>query len=129
MPAFNPNDGPIGPDSNLSFWVGGLLMGTPLAAFTAALAAIGSRYVSTARPSARIRAAWAAAVAAAVAVDLLFIGTFMAPGKLFGMAPGQVNWGLLVLSALFAATGVAMMAILIAARLRLRATAGAGLGG
>jgi hypothetical protein len=70
-----------------------------------------------------------AAVAAAIAVDLLFIGTFMAPGKLFGMAPGQVNRGLLVLSALFAATGVAMMATLIAARIRVKASAGARLRG
>lgn len=26
VPAFNPNDGPIGPDSNLDFWLGAALM-------------------------------------------------------------------------------------------------------
>jgi hypothetical protein len=129
VPAFNPNDGPIGPDSNLSFWVGGCAMGLPLAAFTVALAAIGSRHVSKDGRSARVRTAWVVAVAAAVVLEAVFIGTFMAPGKLFGIAPGQANWALLVLAALFVAVGGAKLTILFAAGFRPRAGAGAGLRG
>jgi hypothetical protein len=128
VPAFNPDDGPIGPNANLSFWVGGFLMGVPLAGLSAALASVGLGYVWRVGSAPRIRAAWISAVCAAVAVEVVFIGTFMAPGMLFGMTPGQVNWGLLGLSALFAATGAAMTIILTTAHARLRADAGVGAG-
>ncbi|HEX9033388.1 MAG TPA: hypothetical protein VF834_16230 [Streptosporangiaceae bacterium] len=123
VPAVTPNDGPIGTDSNLSFWVGGFLMGLPLAGFSAALAAIGSGYLSSVRSTRRIRAAWASAVTAAVAVQLVFIGTFVVPGSLLGMGPDHVNWGLLALSALFTAVGGAMLTIITAAARQARGRA------
>jgi len=128
VPAFNPNDGPIPANANISFWLGGFLMGTPLAALTAALALVGLQYVSRLR-SVQIRAAWISAVTAAVAVEVAFIGIFVAPGAPFGMAPGRVNWGLPVLAVLFAAVGAAMMIIISAVHVRLRASARAGLRG
>ena len=112
---FNPDNGPIGADANLSFWVGGYLMAVPLAGFSAALAATGSRYLSSVNSPRRIRAAWASAVTAAVAVEVVFIGIFMVPGSLLGMRLGHVNWGLLALSALFAAVGGTMITIITAA--------------
>jgi hypothetical protein len=85
VPAFNPNDGPIGTNSNLSFWLRGLLMAVPLAGFTAALAATGSWYLHHIRSTWPIRAAWASAMTAAVAVEAMFVGIFVAPGPVLGM--------------------------------------------
>lgn len=115
VPAFNPNDGPIGTDSHLSFWLGGLLMAMPLAGFTAALAATGSRYLYNLRSGRRIRAAWASSVTAALAVEVIFVGIFIAPQPVLGMELGHVNWGLTVLSASFAAVGGTMGTIIAAA--------------
>jgi hypothetical protein len=129
VPAFNPNDGPLPADANLDFWLGGWLMAVPLVVLTATAAAVGLQYVWTLPSPSRIRAAWIAAVTAAVLTDVAFIGTFAAHGALFGMAPGQVNWGLSVFAALFAAVGIAMAAILTAARARLRVGAAGGLRG
>jgi hypothetical protein len=115
VPAFNPNDGPIGTDANLSFWMGAPLMAVPLASFSAALAATGLEYLRSVRTTWRIRVAWASAVTAGVVVDVVFIGTFMSPGSVLGMGLGRVNWGLLALSASFAAVGGAMVTIITAA--------------
>src|SRR5215472_5832967 len=117
LPVFNPNDGPIGPDANMSFWVGGAAMAAPLATLTVALAVTGSEYLSSVRPAGRAGAAWVLAVTAAVAAEVVFICVFVAPEPLFGMAPGRVNWGLLALSASFAAVGGAMVTIMMAAAL------------
>lgn len=115
LPAFNPNDGPIGPDANMSFWVGGAAMAAPLATLTVALAVTGSVYLSRVRSAGRAGAAWVLAVTAAVTAEVVFICVFMAPWPLFGMAPGRVNWGLLALSASFTAVGSMMVTIIIAA--------------
>jgi hypothetical protein len=56
-------------------------------------------------------------VIAAACVDIAFLGTFAAPAPWFGMKLGQVNLGLVVLSAIFVLIGVAMMAVItVAAR-------------
>lgn len=115
LPAFNPNDGPIGPNANMSFWVGGAAMAVPLAALTVASAVTGSEYLSSVRPAGRARTAWVSAVIAAVTAEVVFISVFVAPGPLLGMAPGRMNVGLLALSASFAAIGGAMVTIIIAA--------------
>jgi hypothetical protein len=115
VPAFDPNDGPIGTDANLSFWVGGFAMAVPLAGLSAALAVTGSGYLSSIRATWRLRAGWAFAVAAAVAVEVMFIGTFMIAGSLLGMRLGRVNWGLAGMSASFIAVGGAMVTIITAA--------------
>ena len=120
VPAFNPNDGPIGTDANLSFWLGGYLMAVPLTGFSAALAATGSRYLHGLRATRHIRAAWTSAVIAAVAVEVVFIGSFMTPGSLFGMGLGRVNWGLLAMAASFAAVGGAMLTIISAVARQVR---------
>jgi hypothetical protein len=115
LPAFNPNDGPIVADASLSFWVGGAAMAVPLAALTVALAVTGSEYLSRVRSAGRAGAAWLSAVTAAITAELVFIGVFVAPGAPFGMAPGRVNWGLLALSASFAAAGAVLVTIIVAA--------------
>jgi hypothetical protein len=112
VPAVNPNDGPIGADSNLDFWLGAALMAVPLGGTLAALAACASGYLNRVRATRRTRTAWTGAMIAAVCVDIAFLATFAAPVPLFGMKPGQVNVGLVVLSAIFVMIGVAMMAVI-----------------
>jgi len=115
VPAFNPNDGPIGADSNLDFWLGAALMAVPLGGLLGALAACNPGYLKRAQASGRTRAAWTGAVIAAACVDIAFLGTFAAPAPLFGMKLGQVNLGLVVLAAIFVMIGVAMMAVITVA--------------
>ena len=115
LPSLGPNDGPIGPDANLSFWVGGAAMGVLLAGLSAAAAVTGTVFLSEVRTVRRIWAGWVLAVIAAVAVETAFVGVFIAWGALFGMAPGHADWGFLALSGGFAATGFAMTAIIIVA--------------
>ncbi len=123
-----PNDGPIGADSNLDFWLGTVLMAVPLTGLLAVLAVFASEYLKRAQATGRTRTAWTAGVIAAVGVDLAFLGTFAAPGRVFGMKLGQVNWGLVVLSAIFVVIGVAMIAVLTVgvARLTPRQSASSG---
>lgn len=117
VPAFNPNDGPIGADSNLDFWLGTVLMAVPLVGLLAVLAVFASEYLKRAQATRRTRTAWTAGVIAAVSVDIAFLGTFAAPARVFGMRLGQLNWGLVALSAIFVVIGVAMIAVLsVAAR-------------
>src|SRR6185437_10416688 len=115
VPAFNPNDGPIGADSNLDFWLGAALMAVPLGGLLGALAACNAGYLKRAQASGRTRAAWTGAVIAAACVDIAFLGTFAAPAPLFGIKLGQVNLGLVVLAAIFVMIGVAMMAVITVA--------------
>jgi hypothetical protein len=117
VPAFNPNDGPIGADSNLDFWLGAALMAMPLAGLLAAFVACGFVYLDRARATGRARVAWTGAVVAAACADLAFLGTFAAPGRLFAIRLGQVNPGLVLMSAIFVMIGVAMGAVItVAAR-------------
>ena len=122
LPALSPNDGPIptGPDTNLSFLAGGAAMGVLLAAFTVAVAVTGAAYLARVRPAGRAGTAWVSAVIAAAAAEVMLIGAFVDPGSPLGMAPGRVNWGLLVLAAFFAALGSSMISIIIAAARRAR---------
>lgn len=115
LPPFNPNDGPIGSDALMSFLVGGAAMAAPLAMLTVALVVTGWQYLSSVRNAGRAGAAWLLAVTAAITAEVVFICVFVAPGPLFGMAPGRVDWGLLALSASFTATGAAMVTIILAA--------------
>lgn len=115
VPAFNPNDGPIGPDSNLDFWLGTALMAMPLIGLLAVLAVFAPEYLTRAQATGRTRTAWKVGVVAAVCVDIAFLGAFAAPSRVFGMKPGQVNLGLVALSAIFVVIGVAMIAVLTVA--------------
>lgn len=115
VPAFSPNDGPIGADSNLDFWLGAVLMAVPLAVLLAALAVRASGYLKRVQATGRTRTAWTSAVSAAGCVEIAFLGTFAAPVPLFGMKLGQVNWGPVVLSAIFVMIGVAMIAVIMVA--------------
>lgn len=126
VPAFNPNDGPIGPDSNLDFWLGGYAMAVPLGGLSAALAATGLWYLDSVGPTRRTWAAFASAVTAAVAVEAVFISTFILAGSWLGMTLGRVNWGLLALSAVFAVVGGATVAIVTTAPRRARSQAAEG---
>jgi hypothetical protein len=51
-------------------------------------------------------------VIAAACADIAFLGAFAAPVPLFGMKPGQVNVGLVVLSAIFVMIGGAVIAVI-----------------
>jgi hypothetical protein len=115
VPAFNPNDGPIGPDDGFSFLLGGALMAMPLVGLLAVLAVLASEYLKRAQAAGRTRTAWAGAVIAAIGADLAFLGTFTFSVPSFGMRLGQVDWGLVVLSAIFVVIGVAMIAVLTVA--------------
>lgn len=88
VPAFNPNDGPIGPDAHMSFWVGGAAVAVPLTALPVAVAATGSAYLSSGRLGGP-GAARVSAVTAAVAAEVAFISVFVAPRGLLGMDPGH----------------------------------------
>ena len=89
VPAFNPNDGPIGADSNLDFWLGTALMAAPLTGLLAVLAVFASEYLKRAQATGRTRTAWTAGVIAAVCVDVAFLGTFAAPARVTGMKLGK----------------------------------------
>jgi hypothetical protein len=116
-PVFNPNDGPIAADSILDLWLGAVLMAPPLAGWLVAVACLASGYLKRVQATGRTRTAWTGAVIAAVCVDITFLGTFAVLAPVFGMRIGQANWGLVVLSAIFVMTGVAMMAVItVAAR-------------
>ena len=93
-------------------------MGVLLAAFTVAVAVTGAAYLARVRPAGRAGTAWVSAVIAAAAAEVMLIGAFVDPGSPPGMAPGRVNWGLLVLAAFFAALGSSMISIIIAAARR-----------
>jgi hypothetical protein len=115
VPAFNPNDGPLGPDDGFSFLLGAGLMAMPLAGLLAVLAALASEYLRRVEATVRIRATWACAVIAAIGIDLAFLGTFAISVPSFGMRLGRVNWGLEVFSAIFVMIGLAMMGVIAAA--------------
>jgi hypothetical protein len=126
VPAFNPNDGPIGPDDGFSFLLGGGLMAMPLAGLLAVLAIFASEYLKRSHATVRTRTAWACAVIAATGTDLAFLGTFTFSVPSFGMRLGRVNWGLVVFSAIFVMIGVAMTAVLTVASRRTRAVSTGG---
>jgi hypothetical protein len=118
--------GPMGADADLDFWVGGAAMTVPLAALSVGAAVTGSLYLSRVKCACQAWAGWIAVVTAAVTVEVMFIGVFIWPGPVLGMKPGQVNWGLLALSAWFAITGGAKGTVIVAASRRASRPSAAG---
>jgi YVTN family beta-propeller protein len=113
----NPStDGLLPSDSLLVVLAQAVLMAVPLTVFLVAAAAGGAGYLRKARPAGPWKTAWACAVSAAFVVEVTFIAVFIDPAPLFGqLVLGRANWGLLALSAAFAAAGAALVVIITSA--------------
>ncbi len=116
QPLPNPaTNGPIpnnGPFLALFF---GTFMAAPLGALSIPLFVTGTEYLRRTMLTGGLRTAWTIVVRTAAAVEVIFLGIFV-NSAFFGLiGPKQYEWVMLVTSAGFIGTGIAMAAVITAA--------------